>query len=373
MIACSGRMNPYARALRSAVHPGCVVVDIGAGTGIFSLLSCRYGADEVHAIEPDSCIGLAHNLAVVNGFVDRICFHQGLSTSISLPRRADVIVSDLRGALPLFQHHIGSIADARERLLRPGGILIPTRDRLWAALIEAPETYRSYREPLLSNQYDLNLTPGRSLVVNTWRKVNAKVTQLLVDPALWATLDYATVTSPDVTGGLSWTLPRPGTAHGLLVWFDAELAEGIGFSNRPGEPELIYGQAFFPLEAPLELEQGDQVQVTLSANMVGDDYLWRWDTCASRDNAPMANYRQSTFYATPLSSETLQRRAADYVPTATTATAIDRFVLSHLDGVTSLGTLADALMGQFPDRFSHYREALSYCADLAERYRPANP
>ena len=64
---------------------------------------------------------MAREIAAANGFADRIDFFQELSTEVELPERADVIVSDLRGVLPAYQHHIGAIADARERLLAPGG------------------------------------------------------------------------------------------------------------------------------------------------------------------------------------------------------------------------------------------------------------
>ena len=40
MIADAVRMNAFVAALRAAVTPGCVVVDIGTGTGIFALLAC---------------------------------------------------------------------------------------------------------------------------------------------------------------------------------------------------------------------------------------------------------------------------------------------------------------------------------------------
>jgi hypothetical protein len=62
---------------------------------------------------------------MANGYADRITFHQTLSSAITLPQPADVIVSDLRGVLPLMQHHIPAIVDARQRLLAPGGVLIP--------------------------------------------------------------------------------------------------------------------------------------------------------------------------------------------------------------------------------------------------------
>jgi type I protein arginine methyltransferase len=50
MIADRPRMRAYAQALEQAVFPGCSVLDIGAGTGIFSLLACRFGARRVDAV-----------------------------------------------------------------------------------------------------------------------------------------------------------------------------------------------------------------------------------------------------------------------------------------------------------------------------------
>src|ERR1044072_3208568 len=142
MIADRPRMDAYARALRQAVRPGSVVLDIGTGTGIFAMLACRFGARQVYAIEPGDAIEVAREAAAANGFSERIEFIQGLSNSVVLPERADVIISDIRGVLPLFQHHLPTIIDARKRLLAPDGILIPRRDSLWAAIVQAPELYK---------------------------------------------------------------------------------------------------------------------------------------------------------------------------------------------------------------------------------------
>jgi protein arginine N-methyltransferase 1 len=70
---------------------------------------------------------------------ERIEFIQDVSTQITLPERADMMISDLRAVLPLFQQHIPSIVDARKRLLQPGSVMIPRRDTLWGAVIHAPE------------------------------------------------------------------------------------------------------------------------------------------------------------------------------------------------------------------------------------------
>ncbi len=250
-------------------------------------------------------------------------------------------------------------------------MLIPGRDRLWAGLIEDLNLDRPYAEPWLQNDYGLDLSAGQPVVVNTWRKVNAKADQLLVPPQHWATLDYRTIEQPDVSGELAWTAERPGTAHGLLVWFDAELADGIGFSNAPGQPELIYGQACFPLQEPVPLSEGDVVSISLKADLVDDDYLWRWDTRVTADGEAgrvKARFRQSTFYGTPISLDKLKQREAGYIPPSAEAAEIDQFVLSQLDGRTSLGEIATGLRTRFPQRFPRQQDALTRAADVAQRY-----
>ena len=59
MIEDSVRMQAHAEALRRVVHEGSVVVDIGCGTGIFSLIACQCGARRVYAIDPSEFVHLA--------------------------------------------------------------------------------------------------------------------------------------------------------------------------------------------------------------------------------------------------------------------------------------------------------------------------
>lgn len=369
MILSHGRAQAYAEALRAAVKPGCVVVDIGAGTGIFSLLACKFGAGTVHAIEPGHGILVAQQLARLNGFGDRIVFHRALSTDVTLDTPADVVISDLRGVLPYYQRHIPAIIDARNRLLAPGGALIAQRDRLWGSLIEHGETYQQYVTPWLDNNFGVDLSAAQPYVVNTWRKVNAKPEQLLLPPQQWATLDYALAAHPHAGAHLRWGAQREGTAHGLLLWFDAELGAGFGFSNAPAEPSLIYGQAFFPLQRPALLRQGDIVSVQLRAQLVEDEYVWRWDTSVERAGSTIEKMHQSTFYAVPLDPSELQRRALSFAPRLSTEASIDKFCLNQINGTTSQETIAQRLITNFPDRFSSVTQASLRVAEVFHRYR----
>ena len=310
MIADAPRMDAYAAALRQTVKPDSVVMDLGTGPGVFALLACKLGARRVYAVEPHNVIGLAREAAAANGFTDRIQFFENLSTEITLDEPATIIVSDLRGVLPWFQQHITSIIDARKRLLAPGGTLIPQRDILWAAVVEAADRYEELVAPWRNNEFELDLSAGTRLITNTWRKTRIRPEQLLVEPVCWTSINYYEVDSPDVQVEISWRAARKGTAHGVAVWFDSDLVDGIGFSNHPSGPELIYGNGFFPFSEPVEVMQDDRITLRLEAKMVVDDYVWRWDTdfFARNDEVrPKVSFKQSTFFGVPLSPALLQK------------------------------------------------------------------
>lgn len=300
MLADAPRMEAYTAALRQAVTPDSVVLDLGCGPGVFALLACKFGARRVYAVEPDNVIGIAREAAVANGCADRIEFFESLSTEITLPEPATIIISDLRGVLPWFEHHLPSIIDARKRLLARNGVLIPRRDVLWAAVVEAPEQYADLVGPW--QKYDLEA--GTRLITNNWRKTYLSPEQFLVDPVCWYTLDYNEIETVDVRAEISWQAARKGTAHGVAVWFDSNLADDISFSNHPAFPKLIYGAGLFPFSKPVEVSAGEQIHLRLAADLVNDGYVWRWDTDFSK-----VSFRQSTFYGVPLSQTQLRQSA----------------------------------------------------------------
>jgi protein arginine N-methyltransferase 1 len=370
MIADKARMDAYVQALSSAITPDSVVLDIGSGTGIFALLACKFGARQVYAVEPNDAIQVAAEIARANGFEDRIEFIQELSTKITLPGRVDVIVSDLRGALPLYGRHIPAIVDARQRFLTPGGTMIAKRDTLWASIAAAPSSGRSVSS-LNGVDYGLDMDAAKRIAANTIQQYEPSAKMLLVEPQCWATLDYAEICEPDVSADITWTVSRGGTGDGLCIWYDAEVAEGVGFSNAPGEPESVYGRLFLPWLEPVDLTVGDAVSVSLQANLIDDDYLWRWTTRIFEQDSPTAlklEFKQSTFFGVPVSPRQLLSRASSYVPTLAEDGEIASLVLASIDGSASLGDIARKVANKFPIKFASEHDALRYVSRLSKKY-----
>jgi protein arginine N-methyltransferase 1 len=352
------------------------VLDIGTGIGMFALMACQCGAARVYAIDPGDLIDLARELAAANGYADRIHFIQGISTRITLPEPVDVIVSDLHGSLPFFQQIIPSIVDARQRFLAPGGRLIPQEDTLWAAVVELPEVYEKHISAWKEDVYGLDLRAARPLAINQGYPARVTPEDMMAPAQCWWTLNFHTVAEPDARDEITWTTDRAGTAHGIVLWFDALLAPGVSFSNRPGESPGVYASFFFPWPEPVNLEAGDVVSVNLAANLVGDDYIWRWDTRVLDQGQPgqvKAEFRQSSLEGTVLSPPALRQRAHSHVPNLSQDGQIDGVILGLMDGKNSLGEIARRAAAEFPARFAGEGAALARAGELSLKYgRPLN-
>jgi protein arginine N-methyltransferase 1 len=371
MIADTLRTDAYAEAIRRAVKPGCVVLDMGTGAGIWALLACRAGARKVYAIDKNDAIVLAREIAAANGYADRIEFIQELSTRVSLPERADVVVTEMHGILPMFEQNLRSIIDARRRMLVPGGTIIPRRESLWAAVVDAPELHRRHTHPWDDRRYGLDLRAGIRLMSHTWLRGRVLPEQLLVKPECWATLDYLELDSPDVAGSVTWSVARPGTGHGLIVWFETDVVDGVRLANAPDAPELIFGSAFFPWPAAVALAAGDLVTVDLQADLVNEDYVYRWNTRVLDRGGRgelKADFRQSTFFAIPRSPDELRKQAASHRPVLNEEGQIDREIFLLMDGTVSLEEIARRIQEAHPARFPSRREALARVGTLSRIY-----
>ncbi len=371
MIADDARTDAYARAIGEAVRPGAIVVDIGTGTGLFALLACRAGARRVYAIEHGEVIEVARRIAADNGYRDSIEFIHAQSTQVELPARADVVVADLHGVLPLFRANVTAMADARRRFLKPGGVLIPGRESLWLACVDAPDLHRTVTTPWLDNKYGLDMQAARDLTANQWRRAVVGAGQLLSEPQRCGEIDYATIEDPAYATSVTLSAAREGIAHGFCVWFDSTLVPGVGFSNSPAGAGLVYGSAYFPWPEAVTLREGDTIVIRLQASLIAGEYLWTWKSRVHDPRDPAAaraRFTQSDFLAEPMTAERLRRQSATHVPSLNEDGRVDRLVLQLMGERIPVGEIARRLVAEFPGRFENWDGALTRVGDLSARY-----
>ena len=377
MVNERARTHAFAEALRQAVTPESVVLDIGTGAGIFAFLACQFGAARVYAVEPDSAIEVGRKCAPMIPGSERIQWLQALSTELDLPEKVDIVIGDLHGMFPFYNQNIESLVDARRRHLKPGGTMIPARDILMLVPAQSAHEYESVVTPWCSNEYGLDLSAGLPYVVNQlWRAKPTPVARenFLASPRSWGVVDYRSVEKPRLDGQVSMAIERAGTLHGLYAWFDGETADGVGFSNAPDLKELVYGRAFFPLERPVEVAVGDLISVRFSAIRVGGEFIFRWNTDVSTPGGgAKARFRQSSFNARPVKPSDLRKSAADFAPRLGAQGQIDRVILEAMSSSRTLNDIADEIQRRFPERFPDHQGAYERVAKLSVKYADDAP
>jgi protein arginine N-methyltransferase 1 len=372
MIMDRIRTPAYQQALARAIKPGDIVVDLGAGTGLFTLHACRLGAKLVHAIEPNPIIQVAREIVQANGFADRVAFHQAMSFDVELPQPANVVVTDPRGVLPLKERAIPTIIDARRRLLKPGGVLIPQQDTIRAALVEAPDIYHEDCDNAWRSANDgFDMEAARRRNINNFGKHRFELNQLLSEPVRWLLLDYRVIERASACARVQFQVQRPGTAHGFALWFDSELIDGISFSNGPGQPKLIYGQLFFPFQEPLSVLPNQTITVDLRADLIAGEYIWQWTTHTTSAASPEQierRYHQSSLFGNVLDPERLTKMSDRHIPSLNEEGVVHMRALELMNSRRPLSHIAETMAAEFPKRFSSSDDALGFVGELSARW-----
>jgi hypothetical protein len=155
------------------------------------------------------------------------------------------------------------------------------------------------------------------------------------------------------------------------MWFSTILAPDIGFSTGPGQPRNVYGNLFLPWLAPVELNEGDTVRLTLQGAFQDGNYSWRWSTQVYEQGAPervKASFKQGSMLGQIITPEQIRKGDDRHTPVLSERGQVDQFVMSLMDGTCSLNDIAAQVMERFPERFPTHQEARRRVGDLAQRY-----
>jgi protein arginine N-methyltransferase 1 len=349
------RLDRFAKALTATVRPGDTVLDLGAGSGILSILACDAGARRAYAVEDTDAVSIAR--ALVNGtpWRDRIEIVHGTSFDLTLAERADVIVADVHSTFGLQERGLRAMLDARDRLLKPGGRLIPASMQLRVAPADAAEIYDAKVTTWERMVQGVSLAPVRDLAVNSVHPARLRTDQLLAEPATICTVDFMTAGSLHLAGEVRMRAARPGTLHGLCGGIFTTLADRIAISNLPGDPGTSnFAHAFLPIDTPVEVTPGDPIDVQIDS-FDGDEL--RWIVTVTPSVGPARRFTQSTFLSRTLTRDTLRKHDPSYRPALNVRGQLERDLLGAIDGTRTLGELRQWFLAHGDTRLTPSRLA----------------
>jgi ATP-dependent protease HslVU (ClpYQ) peptidase subunit len=275
------RTSSFLSGIAEVVRPGDVVVDIGTGTGVLAMAAARAGAEHVFAIETSAIGEVAQEIFEANGLADRITLLRGWSTRLSLPERADVLISEIIGNEPLAEQVLETTTDARKRLLKPDARLVPVKVQIFGLPVSIPDaelTKHTVTTKTLQDWrswYGLDFSPLADVVRDSppaffVKPQKASGWEALSDPVLLAEVDLRQVERLLVDNSITVTAGTSGQLNGLLVYFELELGPTVNLSTRPvdADPNCSWRNTVWVLD-PLSLQGGDRFKVTYQYRATG--------------------------------------------------------------------------------------------------------
>jgi hypothetical protein len=245
---------------------------------------------------------------------------------------------------------------------------VPSRDTLLAAMVTIPELHHRVVDAW-SAVPELNLTSGLPLVLNSMYRQQIKPEQVVSQARAWHILDYSSECKVPAQGRVELSADKDAVAHGIGLWFETKLIGDIGYSTCPTSGETVYGHLFLPWLAPVDLRAGEVCTVDLRASLIGNDYVWQWETrIPAASEHDEIHFQQSTFYGSLFPPSYLKKRTTDFVPVLDEAGLAERWILQSMDGKRPLEVIAAEAAKQFPHVFRRVEDAFNQAAELAEKY-----
>ena len=319
-------------------------------------------------MEPTAAIEVARKVAADNQLTQVECL-QARAEALQLDTRVDVIVSVFTGNFLLTEDLLPSLFHARDRFLAPGGRMIPDRGRMEVVPVSAPAYYRKHIEAWGSfpetcaeqGLPELDYAAMRAYAANCMYYDTAKhlATEQLATPVALMELDFMTASKAECDSQLDVTIEQDGLCHGWVGWFQMRL--GDEWLSTSGDPAPTHWcPVFLPLEEPIEVKAGEQLNFALKRAEFGE---WTWTTTHAGHKQ-----RQSTFLSQPLTPAQMLKASENYQPALSERGQAVQWLLSRMDGSTAAGELAKQVRKEFPQQFATNAEALQQVRELAERF-----
>lgn len=264
------RCVQYREAILREVRPADVVVDVGAGTGILSVFAAQAGARKVFAVECEPVADIARQLVDANGVADRVAVIEGRIEDVELDEPVDLVISEGLGSYGVDEMLV-PLLRARDRFLaRDRARVVPRSVVVWGALacVQGLVDDRSFWR-CKPYGVDVGLLWDHVVARNSGRPWMIEPEDLVTDEGRLLDVDYRSASVEAAKAGhegsTRLTAKSAAPANCLVLWFSADLGNGIELTNAPGALRTHWHQAVFPLNEPRTVDRGEALEVQLTS------------------------------------------------------------------------------------------------------------
>ena len=271
MVSDRPRTDAFAAAIKEVVKPGDVVIDVGAGTGVLSILAAKAGARRVIGVEKSGMAQYAKELIEQNKLSDRIEIFHGAAENLKIDESADVIISEWLGHMAFVENMFQSVKHVRDIYLKPDGIMLPSSVNLFLAPIDNQDLFYDCGPGFWQkkNIHEINFShlTERELQMGHSSKLKIPDNFLLSDGVSIKKFKTDIAKSGDEWGGdfVDFIIQRDGELNGFVGWFSTELSKNITLDTSPKHPTTHWEQTYFPFH-PIKVKAGQKIRVDYYMN-----------------------------------------------------------------------------------------------------------
>lgn len=281
MLADKVRVDTYYAAIKKHVSEGDRVIDLGSGTGILSFFASKNNPKKIHAIDHGDIIELAKFLAQKNG-ITNIDFFQAHSSQFDPDEKIDIIIHEQIGDFLVDEDMIRNICDLRDRVLVPGGRILPHRFDLFLEPVSLNEFRRT---PFLweHNFYGINYEGTREWLQSDLNKIGSTkpyqrllpgdVSHLLCIPEAFFSVDLLTADPDKPQKKFTFTkeITNAGMIDGFCLYFYIHFDEELSIKTDPFSAPTHWANQLFRVDSQyckkgdrirIEMEMGDYTKVS---------------------------------------------------------------------------------------------------------------
>lgn len=269
------RNAAYRETLKHLATPDSVMLEVGTGTGLFSMMAIQAGFRHVYTFEANPNVAkIATECIRRNGFEDHITLINqlfGKGDEIDLPEMPDVIMHEMSGDNLIVTDLFEVITTARSLGVAEDVPFLPHKFAIHAQVVGDPKLHAKTHVPAGVEGLDLtaiNLLSMSRIPLDRGVAVKNTLSAPFVasehDAAQSQTLDEGTkVIDVDITGA--------GTAYGVVHWICQTFPGGATYENTPGR-WCNWQPHYWPFNEPKDVTSGDKVAVEVTT-FRGQTYL----------------------------------------------------------------------------------------------------